>query len=102
MTFLFYDAPYNAPGAGPRVGLALSLGGWVTIDFSSGVGLRSLRDVGQRPAEAGDALEGLLHGVGGAQHLAVAAEAADHLQAERHLLVVDAAGQRRSPDWWPA
>src|SRR6266508_5791289 len=32
---------YHAPGAGAFVGLALSLGGCVTIDFSAGTGLRS-------------------------------------------------------------
>ena len=56
--------------------------------------LLELLEVGQGAREAGDALEGLLHGMRGAQYLAVAAEAAHYLQAERHLLVVDAAGQR--------
>src|SRR6188508_2224468 len=40
-------------------------------------GLLELPEVGQRSLEFGDGVERLLHGVGRAQHLAVAAEAAD-------------------------
>src|ERR1700742_1694011 len=56
---------------------------WMGDDrFQLGHRLAQLPEVGPGPAELGDAAENLFHGVSRTQHLAVAAEAADHLQAE--------------------
>src|SRR5437588_11081867 len=43
-------------------------------------------EIGARPAEAGDARERVLHGLGGVEHLEIAAKAAGHLQPERHAV----------------
>src|SRR5437763_2688751 len=53
-----------------------------------------LAEVRARSAEAGNARERVLHGLGGVEHLEIAAEAPRHLQAERHAVLVTAAGKR--------
>ncbi len=64
------------------------------MDLSSGWGATSsLADVWPRPLQRRNAGERMLHRLGGVQHLDIGAEAPRDLKAERHALVVDAAGQ---------